>query len=66
MIRFDSVEDRLVKQGLAAASGDRYDAELKLLTKRPVTATPHEIAFNPRARSAKLRAAVKIKTEREL
>jgi 16S rRNA (cytosine1402-N4)-methyltransferase len=66
IISFHSLEDRLVKQGLAAAAGDRYDAELKLLTKRPVTATPHEIAFNPRARSAKLRAAVKIKTEREL
>lgn len=59
IISFHSLEDRLVKQALVAAGGDRYDAELRLLTKRPATASPAEIAFNPRARSAKLRAAVK-------
>lgn len=59
VISFHSLEDRLVKQALVAAGGDRYDAELRLLTKRPVVAGPAEIAFNPRARSAKLRAAVK-------
>jgi len=64
VISFHSLEDRLVKQVFLDASGDRYDAELKLLTKHPVTGTEHEIVFNPRARSAKLRAAVKIKTER--
>lgn len=64
-ISFHSLEDRLVKQALKAASGDRYDSELRELTKHPVTASPQEIVFNPRARSAKLRAAVKIKTERE-
>lgn len=61
VISFHSLEDRLVKQSLAAASGQRYDAELQLLTKRPVTATRDELVHNPRARSAKLRAAVKIK-----
>jgi len=61
VISFHSLEDRLVKQALQAASGDRYDAELQLLTKRPVVSEPNETAFNPRARSAKLRAAVKIK-----
>jgi len=61
VISFHSLEDRLVKQAFAAASAGRYDAELRLLTKRPMTATPSEIAHNPRARSAKLRAAVKIK-----
>ncbi|MDB5181429.1 MAG: rRNA ((1402)-N(4))-methyltransferase RsmH [Candidatus Saccharibacteria bacterium] len=61
IISFQSLEDRLVKNHLAEASGNRYDAELRLLTKRPVTAGTHELAFNPRARSAKLRAAVKIK-----
>lgn len=67
VISFHSLEDRLVKQAFAAASAGRYDAELKLLTKRPATATPSEIAHNPRARSAKLRAAVKInKNERGL
>jgi 16S rRNA (cytosine1402-N4)-methyltransferase len=66
VISFHSLEDRLVKQAFQTASAGRYDAQLKLLTKRPVTATPSEIAHNPRARSAKLRAAVKINTEREL
>lgn len=59
IISFHSLEDRLVKQMLAAASGDRYDAELQLLTKRPVVAGPTELVSNPRSRSAKLRAAVK-------
>ncbi|MDB5170627.1 MAG: Ribosomal small subunit methyltransferase [Candidatus Saccharibacteria bacterium] len=59
IISFHSLEDRLVKQALKEASGERYDAELRLLTKRPVVATPEEIVTNPRARSAKLRAAVK-------
>jgi 16S rRNA (cytosine1402-N4)-methyltransferase len=62
IISFHSLEDRLVKTALKAASGDRYDAELREITKGPVTASPEEIVFNPRARSAKLRAAVKIKT----
>jgi len=61
IISFHSLEDRLVKQALQSVSGDRYDAELQLLTKRPVTANPTELVSNPRARSAKLRAAVKIK-----
>lgn len=61
VVSFHSLEDRLVKQSFAEASGDRYDAELQVLTKSPATATPQEIAFNPRARSAKLRVAVKIK-----
>jgi 16S rRNA (cytosine1402-N4)-methyltransferase len=60
IISFHSLEDRLVKQMLADVAGNRYDAELRLLTKRPVTADAHEIVSNPRARSAKLRAAVKI------
>ena len=59
VISFHSLEDRLVKQALKGNSGNRYDAELTLLTKRPLTASPQEIVFNPRARSAKLRAAVK-------
>ncbi|HEY5152406.1 MAG TPA: 16S rRNA (cytosine(1402)-N(4))-methyltransferase RsmH [Candidatus Saccharimonadales bacterium] len=63
VISFHSLEDRLVKQALQDAAGERYDAELRLLTKRPVTGSPTEIVSNPRARSAKLRAAVKIKTK---
>ncbi|HVV25879.1 MAG TPA: 16S rRNA (cytosine(1402)-N(4))-methyltransferase RsmH [Candidatus Saccharimonadales bacterium] len=63
VISFHSLEDRLVKQAFKAASGERFDAELRLLTKRPITAAPPEIVHNPRARSAKLRAAVKINTK---
>ncbi len=62
IITFHSLEDRLVKQALGDEAGNRYDASLRLLTKKPITAGQNEIAFNPRARSAKLRAAVKIKT----
>lgn len=59
IISFHSLEDRIVKQALAERAGNRYDAELRLLNKRPITASPDELVFNPRARSAKLRAAVK-------
>ena len=61
VISFHSLEDRIVKKAFQANSGDRYDAEFQLLTKRPVTATSLETVSNPRARSAKLRAAVKTK-----
>lgn len=64
VISFHSLEDRLVKQVFAELGGERYDAELRLLTKHPAVGTEQEIVFNPRARSAKLRAAVKIKIER--
>ncbi len=59
IISFHSLEDRIVKQTLAELAGDRYDAPLQLLTKRPATADEQELVFNPRARSAKLRAVVK-------
>lgn len=62
VISFHSLEDRMVKQSFARESGDRYDAILRLLTKQPVTASDEELVFNPRSRSAKLRAAVKINT----
>jgi 16S rRNA (cytosine1402-N4)-methyltransferase len=61
IISFHSLEDGLVKRLLADASGERYDADMRLLTKRPVTASASELAINPRARSAKLRAAAKVK-----
>ena len=56
IISFHSLEDRIVKDAM------REGAKLghyKLLTKKPVTASEEEIASNPRARSAKLRAAEK-------
>jgi 16S rRNA (cytosine1402-N4)-methyltransferase len=59
VISFHSLEDRLVKQAFQETAGDRYDAVLRLLTKQPVTADASELVFNPRSRSAKLRAAVK-------
>lgn len=61
IISFHSLEDRIVKDAFKQAGGDRYDAVLQLLTKKPVTGSEHEIVFNPRARSAKLRAALKQK-----
>lgn len=51
VISFHSLEDRLVKE--AFLRDPRYTA----LTKKPITPTESEIAANPRARSAKLRAA---------
>lgn len=61
VISFHSLEDRIVKQSFNELAGDRYDAVLTLLTKQPVMADSDETVFNPRARSAKLRAAVKQK-----
>jgi 16S rRNA (cytosine1402-N4)-methyltransferase len=61
VISFHSLEDRIVKQFFKELGGDRYDATVRNLTNRPITASPQELVFNPRARSAKLRAAVKIK-----
>ena len=65
VISFHSLEDRIVKQCFAELAGDRYDAELQLLTKRPVMPGPDEIVSNPRARSAKLRAVAKIKNKQK-
>ncbi|MDQ5886337.1 MAG: Ribosomal small subunit methyltransferase [Patescibacteria group bacterium] len=61
IISFHSLEDRIVKKAFADKSGSTYDADLKVLTKRPEIADKHEIVSNPRARSAKLRVAAKIK-----
>lgn len=63
IISFHSLEDRIVKQFLADRGGNGFDASLKVLTKRPLTAAANETVSNPRARSAKLRAAVKIKNQ---
>jgi 16S rRNA (cytosine1402-N4)-methyltransferase len=50
-ISFHSLEDRIVKQKF------RDDDRLETLTRKPIVADDAEIARNPRARSAKLRAA---------
>lgn len=62
IISFHSLEDRIVKRSFAEYGEQQgYEAQLRLLNKRPISGSPEEIVFNPRARSAKLRAAVKIK-----
>jgi 16S rRNA (cytosine1402-N4)-methyltransferase len=72
VISFHSLEDRIVKQFFDTESRDcicppkqpvctcNHVASLQRLTPKPITADSDEIANNPRARSAKLRAAEKI------
>lgn len=62
IISFHSLEDRLVKQFFKEQAEAGYEAELALLTKKPISGATDDV-HNPRARSAKLRAAVKIKTK---
>src|SRR5712672_2003368 len=70
VVSFHSLEDRIVKDFLNArgktGGGSRHLPELaqaapsfQILTKRPVTPGDAEVAANPRARSAKLRAAAR-------
>ncbi len=54
VVSFHSGEDRIVKRFFKASS------DLQILTKRPLTPRDSEIEANPRARSAKFRAASKI------
>ena len=51
VIAYHSLEDRIVKHAF------REDERLAILTKKPLQSTPAETRANPRARSAKLRAA---------
>jgi len=53
VISFHSLEDRLVKNFFRSHAG------LDVLTPRPVTPGPGEIAGNPRSRSARMRAATR-------
>ncbi len=59
VITFHSLEDRIVKHTFRALEKSA-DAALKVLTKKPVIPGEDEIAANPRARSAKLRAAERL------
>ncbi len=61
IISFHSLEDRLVKQYFASEQQSGYEAKLNLLTKKPISGATEDV-LNRRARSAKLRAAVKINT----
>ena len=66
VLSYHSLEDRIVKQLFARLSGrgegqgpygTRPPAALHLLTRRPLAPSAEEVAANPRARSAHLRAA---------
>lgn len=72
VLSYHSLEDRLVKQIFKSMATDLCDPtdiygrrvlrkkSLSLLTKKPILPTPEEVQRNPRARSAKLRAAEKL------
>jgi 16S rRNA (cytosine1402-N4)-methyltransferase len=64
VIAFHSLEDRIVKwrlRELAGRSGNRSEpALLKLLTKHVVVPATRNGSRNPRARSARLRAAERL------
>ena len=57
LISFHSLEDRLVKDSFREAA---KRGVLEILTKKPIVAKEQEALRNPRARSAKLRAAQKV------
>ncbi|MEP7235252.1 MAG: 16S rRNA (cytosine(1402)-N(4))-methyltransferase RsmH [Ignavibacteriota bacterium] len=74
VVSYHSLEDRIVKDFLASharpkvvpgsleslrQSIDEAGAQLRLVTKKPVTPDEEEIEANPRARSAKMRVAEK-------
>jgi 16S rRNA (cytosine1402-N4)-methyltransferase len=54
VITFHSLEDRIVKHTFRAL--EKTAEGLRILTRRPAVPTDDEVARNPRARSAKLRA----------
>jgi 16S rRNA (cytosine1402-N4)-methyltransferase len=56
-ISFHSLEDRIVKDALREGA---QQGHYRLFTKKPVTPAEEEIDRNPRARSAKLRAAERV------
>ena len=71
IITFHSLEDRIVKhtlraldrdpqRGSRAGDPDSGGAGIKVLTKKPLAPVKEEVSRNPRARSAKLRAAERI------
>jgi 16S rRNA (cytosine1402-N4)-methyltransferase len=78
VISFHSLEDRIVKESFKrlertcicpptfpqCACGGR-EKVLQIITKRPLTPRPEELRDNPRARSAKLRVAERVASEKE-
>ena len=73
VVTFHSLEDRIVKRFLTNRSGEAprgsrylpdnpnqfYDASFHIVNRRPLTSEKGELNVNPRARSARLRAAVR-------
>lgn len=72
VISFHSLEDRIVKRFMKTEAAGcicppdlpvctcGHQPRLRLLTKKPVEASPAEVAANPRSRSAKLRVAERL------
>ncbi len=72
LITFHSLEDRIVKQTFQKLAGKCFcpprlpqcvcgaSKEIEILTRKPIVPTEAEIEENPRARSAKLRACLKL------
>lgn len=57
VIAFHSLEDRIVKNFMRTKA---KEGAIKILTKKPIRPSEKEVRENPRARSARLRVAVKI------
>ena len=72
VLSYHSLEDRIVKESFVRYAGKCVcprsmpvcvcgaEKRIKILTKRPIVASEEEVRANPRARSAKLRAAEKL------
>ena len=72
VISYHSLEDRIVKEFFRYKELDCIcppdfpqclcdkEREMKILTRKPIQPSPEEIRDNPRARSAKMRAAEKV------
>ena len=58
-ITFHSLEDRLVKEFLKEEASYGEESRLKQISKKPITAGNEELFINPRARSSKLRKAMR-------
>ncbi|HET7476386.1 MAG TPA: 16S rRNA (cytosine(1402)-N(4))-methyltransferase RsmH [Dermatophilaceae bacterium] len=76
VLSYHSLEDRLVKQTLAARARSsappglpvelpEHAPTVRLLTRHAVEPDPHEVADNPRSASARLRAAERLPTPQQ-
>ncbi|MCA9301624.1 16S rRNA (cytosine(1402)-N(4))-methyltransferase RsmH [Candidatus Saccharibacteria bacterium] len=59
IISFHSLEDRMVKRSFVEGSRNGYESIYRVLNKKPISGANEDV-FNRRARSAKLRAVIKI------